>query len=147
MTSSSNLTAPATHAPLVTGLEADQLRATAAALTALAAAGSWALPQILISLATTGEGSISDLSRRTGIPIPTTDWTVRSGSTGRFIRPTAPGLPGRVVRPALPGLLHTRRAGAATIVSLGAAGVAAVRALQGHWQEDTSSTPQESPAR
>ena len=142
MSTSSVFTAPAAHGPIAVGQEADRLRATAAALTALAAAGSWTLARVLVSVATDGEASISDLSVRLKTPVAGIAWAVRLASTGRFIRPKDPAEAGRVLPPKLPGGLHVRRGETCNslIVSLAPAGLALVRALQGNWEDDSDSS-------
>ena len=131
------LSSPVAYGPIATGQEADQLRAVGAAIDALAAADSWLLARVLISIATDGEGSISDLAARLGVAISSVQHAVRLASIGKYVRSKDPAQPGRVVPPTLPGVLHIRQGSTcnAKVISLGSAGHHLVQALQGHWQQ------------
>ena len=137
MAKSSALTAPGTHDPIATGQEADHLRAVGAAINALAAADSWLLAKIVISIAADGECSISDLASRLGAAISSVQHAVRLASIGRYVRSKDPAQPGRVVPPQVPQVLHIRHGETCNtkIISLGTTGLHLVRALQGHWQQ------------
>jgi len=135
--STTRFSSPAAHAPIATGQEADQLRAVGAAIDALAAADSWLLARIVISLALQGEGTISDLATRLGVAISSLQHAVRLASIGKYMRSKDPAQPGRVVPPTLPGVLHIRQGAScnAKVISLGSAGHHLVQALQGRWQQ------------
>jgi hypothetical protein len=116
---------------------ADQLRAVGAAIDALAAADSWLLARVLITIAADGEGTISDLASRLGVAISSVHHAVRLASIGKYVRSKDPAQPGRVVPPTLPGVLHIRHGETcnAKVISLGSAGHHLVQALQGYWQQ------------
>jgi hypothetical protein len=117
----------------------DHLQALAQALEALAEGGSWALARIVVDLGLKGEGSVSEIAARTGLPIPTCSVAIRIGSRGRYLRSKNPAQPGKVVKPKLPGVFTLKRAALhnTLLVSLGPTGKTLLEALQGRFQDDT----------